>query len=250
MENTCCSNKPACWLSVLLIVVAGGFYLTGKVIEQRDFSPMTISVESTGKASAVPDIAVVSFGVQTGRQSSAQQAMKLLTEKMTGIVAVVKQQGIEEKDVTTDSLSLQPEYDWNEGRQIPRGFQATQSLHVKVRDLDKIGDLLAAVTAEGVNQVGGVDFTMDDPEALRAAARAKAIAKAEVKAQELAAQLGKKIKRLKGFSEGGGYALDMDYRKANVTMEAVGGGAPMPSVPVPTGEQEIQVSVSLIYELK
>ncbi|OIO54334.1 hypothetical protein AUJ46_03275 [Candidatus Peregrinibacteria bacterium CG1_02_54_53] len=251
MDNTCSSCKPHCWFGLLLIIIAGGFYLTGKVIEQRDFSPMTIAVEATGKAAAAPDIAVVSFGVQTGRQSTAQQAMKLLGEKMDGIIAAVKLQGIEDKDISTDSFSLQPEYDWKEGQQIPRGFQAMQSLHVKVRDLDKIGDLLSGVTSEGVNQVGGVDFTMDDPEMLQAAAREKAIQKAEAKAKLLADQLGRNIKRLKGFSEGGGYLPAMDYRKANVMMESVGGGgAPLPSVAVPAGEQEINVSVSLIYELE
>lgn len=250
MDNACCSTKPTCWVGVLLVLVAGGFYLTGKVIEQKDFSPMTISVEGTGKASAVPDIAAVSFGVQTGRQTTAQQAMKNLTAKMTDVVTAVKAQGIEDKDITTDSLSLQPEYDWNDGKQIARGFQATQTLYVKVRDLDKIGDLLAAVTGEGVNQIGGVEFTMDDPEVLQAAAREKAIVKAEAKAKLLAEQLGKSIKRLKGFSEGGGYAPMADYRKANVMMESVGGGATPSSVPVPTGEQEVNVSVSLIYELE
>ncbi len=249
MDNSCCSSKPACWVGILLVLVAGGFYLTGKVIEQKDFSPMTISVEGTGKASAVPDIAAVSFGVQTGRQTTAQQAMKILTAKMTDVVAAVKAQGIEEKDITTNSLSLQPEYDWSEGRQIARGFQATQTLYVKVRDLDKIGDLLAAVTGEGVNQIGGVEFTMDDPEVLQAAAREKAIIKAEAKAKLLADQLGKSIKRLKGFSEGGGYIPPTPYAKANIALDRAG-GAVMESVQIPTGEQEVSVSVSLVYELQ
>ncbi|MFA5272851.1 MAG: SIMPL domain-containing protein [Candidatus Peribacter sp.] len=246
---SCSSSRPACWLGILAVLIVGGFYLTGKIIEQKDFTPMTISVNADGKVSAPPDIAMVSFGVQTGRQTTAAQAMKQLSRKMTAVVAAVKTQGIEDKDVTTDSLSLQPEYDWQDGKQVPRGFQATQTLYVKVRDLDKIGDLLSAVTGEGVNQIGGVDFTMDDPEALQAAARAKAIQKAEAKAGLLADQLGKSIKRLKGFSEGGGY-VPMDYRKANVMMESVGGGATPDSIPVPAGEQEVNVSVSLIYELE
>lgn len=249
MDNSCCSSKPTCWVGILLVLVAGGFYLTGKVIEQKDFAPMTISVEGTGKASAVPDIAAVSFGVQTGRQTTAQQAMKTLTAKMTDVVAAVKAQGIEEKDITTNSLSLQPEYDWSEGRQISRGFQATQTLYVKVRDLDKIGDLLAAVTGEGVNQIGGVEFTMDEPEVLQAAAREKAIIKAEAKAKLLADQLGKSIKRLKGFSEGGGYIPPTPYAKANIALDRAG-GVVAESVPIPAGEQEISVSVSLMYELQ
>lgn len=248
-DNKTLILRPPVWALLLAVIVAGGFYLTGKIIEQKDFTPMTISVDADGKVSAPPDIAVVSFGVQTGRQSSAQQAIVLLAEKMQGIVESVKKQSIEEKDIATDSLSLQPAFDWKDGQQIPRGFEATQTLHVKVRNLDKIGDLLSAVTTVGANQVGGVDFTIDDPETLRALAREKAIAKAQAKAQKLASELGRKIVRLKGFSEGGGYAPPMGYAKANVMMEGVG-GANAPSIPVPTGEQEINVSVTLTYELR
>lgn len=249
-SDSCCSGKSHHIVGFLLVVLlAGGFYLTGKYVEQQDYTPMTISVESDGKVSAPPDIAVVSFGVQTGRQSTAQQAMKLLSEKMQDIIAAVKKEGIEEKDITTDSLSLFPAFDWKEGQQIPRGFEANQSLHVKVRDLDKIGAVLSGVTAAGANQVGGVDFTIDDPESLRAMAREKAITKAEAKAQKLAAELGKSIKRLTGFSEGGGYAPPMPYAKANIMMDRAEGASPE-SIPVPTGEQEITVSVSLTYELR
>lgn len=248
MENACCSNKPA-WMGVLLVLLAGGFYLTGKIIEQRDFTPMTITVDADGKVSAPPDIAVVSFGVQTGRQGTAQQAIKLLADKMQQVIDAVKKDSIEDKDISTDSFSLSPAYDWKDGQQIPRGFEANQSLHVKVRDLDKIGAILSAVTAAGANQIGGVDFTIDDPEKLQAMARGKAITKAEAKAQKLATELGKSLKRLKGFSEGGGYGPPMPYAKANIALDQAG-GASMESVPVPTGEQDITVSVSLTYELR
>ncbi|MFH0851646.1 MAG: SIMPL domain-containing protein [Candidatus Peregrinibacteria bacterium] len=249
MENTCCSSRPACWMGILLVLIAGGFYLTGKIIEQKDFTPMVISVDADGKVSAPPDIAVVSFGVQTGRQGTAQQAIKLLADKMQEVIDAVKKDGIEEKDISTDSLSLNPAYDWKDGQQISRGFEANQTLHVKVRNLDKIGDLLSAVTTAGANQIGGVEFTMDDPEKLQAMAREKAITKAEAKAQKLAAQLGKSLKRLKGFSEGGGYAPPMPYAKANVMMDRAG-GVSLESVPVPTGEQDITVTVLLTYELQ
>lgn len=236
-------------MGVVLVLLAGGFYLTGKIIEQKDFTPMVISVDADGKVSAPPDIAVVSFGVQTGRQGTAQQAIKLLADKMQEVIDAVKKDGIEDKDISTDSLSLNPAYDWKDGQQIPRGFEANQSLHVKVRDLDKIGAILSAVTAAGANQIGGVDFTIDDPEKLQAMAREKAITKAEAKAQKLAAELGKSLKRLKGFSEGGGYTPPMPYAKANIMMDRAE-GASLAAVPVPTGEQDITVSVSLTYELQ
>lgn len=249
MENSSIAVRPSVWLSILLVILAGGFYLLGKVIEQRDFTPMTISVEAEGKVTAAPDIAVVSFGVQTGRQTSAQEAMRILSDRMQQVIDAVKKDGIEEKDITTDSLSLSPAYDWKDGQQIPRGFEANQSLHVKVRNLDKIGAVLSTVTGAGANQIGGVDFTIDDPESLRAMAREKAIQKAETKAKQLAEQLGKRIKRLKGFSEGGGYVPPMPYAtKANIALDRAG-GAMAESIPVPTGEQEVTVTLSLVYEL-
>ncbi|MDD5025942.1 MAG: SIMPL domain-containing protein [Candidatus Peribacteraceae bacterium] len=241
-------HPPVITLLVVTLLI-GGFYLTGKYLEKQDLTPVMISVDADGKAAAIPDIAVVSFGVQTGRQSSAQQAMKILTGKMNDIIAVVKQQGIEDKDVSTASLSLYPAYDWDEGRQIPRGFEASQNLQVKVRDLDKIGAILSAVTTAGANQVGGVNFTIDDAETLKAMAREKAIQKAEAKAQQLATQLGMKIKKLKAFSEGGGYVPPMPYTKANVMMDSAGGRA-LEEMAVPVGEQEITVNVTMTYEME
>jgi len=238
------------WLPIFLALIVGGFYLTGKYIEGQDLSPVTISVNGEGKVMAVPDIAELSFGVQTGRQKTAEQAMEILTNKMTAVIDAVKELGIEEKDIMTQSLSLHPSYDWDEGKRIDEGFEANQNLRVKIRDLDQISAVLSAATVGGANQAGSVGFTIDDPEELRALAREKAIKNAEEKAQALATQLGKSIGKLKGFNEGGGYYEPM-YEKAMAMDSGIGmgGGGPV-APPIPAGEQEVMVNVSLVYELK
>jgi len=235
---------------LLVVLIAGGFYLVGKYLEQQDFSPVMISVQGEGKVMANPDIAQISFGVETGRQPTAEEAMQVLSDSMNAVFAAVKEAGVEEKDITTQSLNLNPAYDWNEGERIDRGFEARQSLRVKIRDLQKISTVLSAATVAGANQAGGVSFTIDDPEELRVQARAEAIENAEEKAHTLAVELGKNLGKLRGFSEGVGASpypvarMDMALGKGGV-----GGGGTI-ETPIPAGEQEVQVFVTVMYELK
>lgn len=249
-ESCCCKPHPhyAIWLMLLAVLIASGAYLFGKRIEVRGYTPVTVSVDGEGKVSAVPDIAELQFGVQTSRQKSAQAAMTELKTKMNDVVAAVKAQGIEDKDITTQSLSLSPVFDYADGRQIPQGFQASQSLVVKVRKLETIGDVLNVAVAKGSNQIGSVSFTIDDPTLLRSEARTLAIKLAKAKAQKLAVELGMSLGEIKGFSEGG-YVPAPRQMYTNM-MKADMAGAVAESVPVPTGEQEIVVDVTVTYELR
>jgi hypothetical protein len=199
MEERTVFLRPPAWLPLAVVVLAGAMYIGGKLVETRQENRVTISVMGEGRVTAVPDISELSFGVQTGREATAQAAMQTLEKHMSAIIAAVKKQGIEAKDIQTESLWLNPAFDWKDGEQIPRGYEATQSLRVKVRDLEKIGAVLSAATAAGANQVGGINFTIDDPEELRAEARAKAIENAQKKAGTLAGQLGKTLGDLRAF---------------------------------------------------
>lgn len=245
MEERIIHLKPPLWLPVIVALVLGGSFVAGKKIESRG-SPGTITVTGEGKVSAVPDIASLSFGMQTGRQQTAQVAMEKLSASMNAVIEAVKQAGIEEKDIRTEYLSLSPAYDWTEQGQVPKGFEASQSLLVKVRDLTKIGPVLSAATTAGANQVGGISFTIDDPEELKREAREEAIAQAKEKAQALAGDLGVTLGKLKGFVEGGSATPVPMYDRAMMDMGGMGGGI----VPVPTGEQEVHMSVTLTYEIK
>lgn len=238
--------RPPVWALILAIAIGGSFYIWGKNIEARDHTPATIIVTGEGKVSAAPDIAALSFGMQTGPQPTAKIAIAKLTDAMTAVLAAVKKQGIADKDIQTQALSLNPMYDWSDGRQTLRGYEAMQSLTVKVRDLDKVGDVLTAATSAGANQAGGVSFTIDDPERVRSEAREKAITQAKEKAQMLARELGMSLGKVKGFSEGGGGMPPVPM----MMVRAMDGGAMGKSLPVPAGEQEINVEVTITYELK
>ncbi len=245
------SSTPV-WVILTAVAIGGVFYIGGKNIEASPEPPQyaSITVSGDGRAFASPDIAQINVGVQTGRQATASAAMEKLKTSMDAVIAAVKAQGIDEKDIKTQSFWLNPVYDYANGRQIPQGFEASQSLSIKVRDLDKTSDVLGAATNAGANQAGGVTFTVDDPDAKQAEARQEAIKEAQQKAQILAQQLGVKLGKILNFSEGyGGYPTPMYYGR-----EAYGIGGAMDaaaqSVPLPVGEQEVNINVSITYELE
>ncbi len=241
--------RPPAWLPIFVAVIVVSGYVVGKGIETRPLRSTAISVTGEGKVYASADIAQVNFGVQTGRQATADGAVKVLSTNMNAIIAAVKEKGIEERDIQTQQLSLYPAFDWIEGEQIARGFEANQQLMVKVRDPGIIGEILTIATSAGANQIGGVNFTIDDPKILQDQARQEAIQDAKERAELLSMQLGKKLGRLRDFAEGGSPSIL--YRK-DMMMEAgggYGGGGDM-GLPVPSGEQEIRAMVTLTYELR
>ena len=247
MEDHRIFLRPPLWLPVVIAVLLGAGYIGGKFVETRDREKLVISVSGEGRVFAPPDIAELSFGVQTGRVETAKVAMEKLRKDMDAIFQAVKALGVEEKDIRTEHFSLNPVYDWTEKGQVFRGFEASQSFHVKVRDLDQTDDVLTAATDAGANQAGNVRFTIDDPEQQRAEARGEAITEAKEKAKLLAANLGKRLGKLKGFSEGGGgWVQPMMMMRA----EKVGMGGGGPDLPLPAGEQEVNVQVTLTYELR
>ncbi len=235
---------------VLLSVTLGGvFFVAGQVLsvkqQAKEETRASISVQGMGRVFASPDIAVLNFGIATGRQSTAQRALEVLTENMDAIIAAARERGVEERDISTQYLYLNPAYDWIDGQQVSRGFEANQNLSVKVRDINTIGAILTAATGAGANQIGGVTMTVDDPEELREQAREQAIMNAKEKAKNLSRELGVSLGRLTSFTEGAQTANGPVYDRAYA--EGMGGGG---GLSVPGGEQEIVIYVTLGYEVK
>ncbi len=246
-EMTTLNVRPPIWALIVAVAIGGGFYLAGKNIETSAVRhpPLTISVSGEGKVTGKPDIALLSFGVQIERLATAEAATADLGTRMSTIIAGAKSAGIAEGDISTQSLSLYPVYDYENGLSRLRGYQASQTLAVKVRDTAKVGDVLTLAAKQGANQIGGVSFSIDNPEALRDSARVEAIDQAEEKARELAGQLGYSLGRMTGFSEGGGYYPPIMYAR-DAMAGAVANEAKME---VPSGDQDITVSVTLTYQL-
>jgi uncharacterized protein YggE len=219
----------------------------------------TISVSGEGYVFAVPDTATFSVTVQETAKD-VKTAQDAATKKNNAIIDYLKKGGVDAKDIQTTDYNVYPQYDYGTqacpmgsycppGKQTLSGYQVSETLDIKVRDTTKAGDLLSGVGGLGASQVSGLSFTVDDPTSLQATARGKAIDDAHTKAVALAAQLGVRIVRVVGYSEGGGGPVY--YAKA-MAMDSAGGMA-APAAPAPeiaTGQNKITSDVSVTYEIQ
>lgn len=235
--------------SVLVLVVA--IFLGGFLVYSFQSLPQNasqdFSVSGTGKAYAKPDIALVSFGVQTEALKS-QDAVDQNNTKMNAVTKAIKDLGVEEKDIQTTAYNLSLVYDWtqNGGRRF-KGYSLNQQITVKIRNFDKINDILDKATVAGANDVGSLQFTVDDTEKVKSQARQGAIVQAKTKAQEMAKQAGLSLGKLVNVSEsyGGGYPAPM-YAGAGSLTSLEKSVAP----DVQAGQMEVNVTVNLTYKVK
>ncbi len=251
-----------------------------------DASPVnTISVTGTGDAYAIPDVATFSFTV-SDTEKAVVDAQTKVTAEGNSALAVVRSAGVADKDIQTTSYSISPQYEYQNavcpspsiydssvssgsavngvaipsiapvptsvvycppGKQTLTGYQVSESVSVKLRDLTKAGSLLAALGSAGVSDLNGPSFTVDNPDSVQASARSKAITDATSKAQELAKELGVSIVRVTSFSDdNNGYIQPVMYAMA--ASGSVSKSAPTPEVPA--GQQQVTDNVSITYEIR
>ncbi len=216
-----------------------------------------ITVNGEGKVSAVPNLATVSFTVSEDAETVAA-AQDAAAKKVNASLAALKTLAIADKDVQTSSYNVYPRYSssqpcygampcvYNGNEQKIIGYTASQTVMVKIRNLDSVGNVVTALGAAGISNLNGPNFTIENPDALQAQARTKAIDDARGKATELAKELHVRLVRVASYSEGGG-GYPIPYARA----EALGGASSASTVPqVPTGQNEITVDVTISYEIR
>ena len=245
-------NKPAT-LAMIALSVFGVLFLSAKAElasrEARQVGrpvPMehTITIDGTGKALGKPDVAAVSFGVDT-RGAEVASTQQKNTDAMNALLEKVKALGVSEDDIQTSNYSVYQDfrYDPNSGASIPTGWIVSQQVTIKMRDTAKISSVLQTVGQNGATNISGPNFTIDDPSSLLDEARADALEDANRKAMQLAQTLGLRIERIVGYSEyapGGG---PIPYYERAVGMG--GGGAPS----IAPGQNEVDLNVSITYKL-
>ncbi|MFJ5489054.1 SIMPL domain-containing protein, partial [Hansschlegelia beijingensis] len=153
----------------------------------------SVSVVGEGSVSAVPDLAMVTSGV-VSRAPTAAAALKANAAAMTKVMAALKDAGVEERDIATSGLSVQPQYDYGDGS-APRtpklvGYEVRNAVTVRSRALDKIGDLIDSLVTAGSNQIENLAFEVSDRSEKLDGARREAMADARRKAEIYAAGVG------------------------------------------------------------
>ncbi|MGB8813527.1 MAG: SIMPL domain-containing protein [Paracoccaceae bacterium] len=205
-----------------------------------------ITVTGEGQVDARPDMATISLGVTTQAETAAA-AMAANSAELAKVLANLKAAGIEDRDLQTSGLSLNPNWDnsysSNDG-QAPKiaGYIASNMLTVRVRALDGLGSVLDAAVTDGANTLNGVSFGVTEPAPLLDEARVRAVADAKHRAELLTKAAGVVLGRVVSITEGGGYAQPAPMFR----MEA---GASDAGVPMAQGEIAMTAMVTVVYEI-
>jgi uncharacterized protein YggE len=206
----------------------------------------TFDVSAEGKVFAIPDTAKINLGLQINR-TTVQEAQKEANEKINQTVAELKKIGIKEEFIKTTRYNVYPNYDYQSGRKI-NGYTVNISLQVEVKDFEKINQAIDTAVRLGANQIGQLNFTLDDErlEELKMEARKKAIEKAKAKAKEVARAGDLKLGRLVNIQEN----ITSPLPSIIQSREASVGSLEEKETPtqIQPGESEIIISVTLSYE--
>ncbi|HTS14905.1 MAG TPA: SIMPL domain-containing protein [Candidatus Sulfotelmatobacter sp.] len=205
-----------------------------------------ITVQGTAIVSLKPDLATVSLGVQA-QASTASAAQSGANKAMAAVIAAVKGQGVADADLATQGIDLNPTYGDQTVSGTPRvtGYQASESLSVKVRDIDKVGPVLDAGVNAGATSVGGISFSLADPTAATAQARQMAVKDAHDRAQALATAAGVTLGAPISITEESATQPPIYY----ATGAAVAPDKSYVATPVQTGTTDVTVTVDIVYSI-
>lgn len=202
----------------------------------------TLSVSGTGTVSVKPDVADVTVGVTTQRDTAGDAAADA-AKVMDAVITAIKALGIAEDDIQTTSLSLSPVYDYDRTPYRLVGYTANNLVTVTVRDITQTGPVIDAATGAGATDVNGITFRLADQAAAETQAREQAVKAARAKADTIATAAGTEITGISSISETGAptpFPVAYDMAAGRAAAEA----APMP---VLSGTIEVRVDVAIVY---
>ena len=215
------------------------------IVSQPKGEPLIVTGQ--GKVSVVPDIAIVSLGVEENG-STLREVQNQVNTKSKNLVDALKKLGIGESDIKTTSYNVHPNYDYDSSPARITGYRVSTNYQIKVKDFDKINDVLVKATEAGVNNIGGINFEVNEEtkkEKLQEA-REEAVKEAKEKAQGLAKAAGISLGKIINISESQGYEPPRpmyDLKTAASPQETV-------KPDIQPGETEISITVSLSYEIR
>jgi uncharacterized protein YggE len=200
-----------------------------------------LDISATGSVDRAPDMATIGAGVVT-QSSSAGGALADNAKRMTATIAALKRAGVADRDIQTASLSLQPQYRY--GDNVPpvlTGYQASNRVSVRLRDLGRAGSVIDALVASGANQLDGPTFGLDKPEAALDEARTQALATARARADLYARAAGLHVKRIVQIAENEASAPVIHPMAMMAKRDAT---------PIAAGEQTLAVNLAVTFELE
>jgi uncharacterized protein YggE len=204
-----------------------------------------LDVSATGEVTRVPDIAVINAGVTT-RSATAAGALREAANRMERVRSELRKAGVADRDIQTSNISLGANYVY-ENNQPPRinGYNASNQLSIRFRDIANAGRILDALVAVGANEINGPNLTIDHPETALDEARAKAVAAGRARADLYARAMGLRVVRIVSVSESGG-----SYPVPPPMPMMMRAEAAQADTKVEPGEQKLQVNLAMTFELQ
>lgn len=236
--------------AVSVVTLAGGdstdpasAYSSGGSSEQS-----AIWVGGTGEVTVIPDIAMLTLGVES-EEATVQEAMDEAAVAMDQVMSTLLDKGIDDNDIQTQWFNVYPVRDWTEWDEKIIGYEVTNTVTVKIRDIDATGQIIDAVANAGGDliRIQGVSFSIDDPSPYYFEARAEAVDDATEKAKQLADLAGVQLGKPFYISEGGGYTSNTIYR--DYEMISYEGGS-VPTTSISPGEAEITLTVQMAFTIQ
>ena len=207
--------------------------------------PTTLTLNVEGRATRTPDIAEVSGGVVTSAPTAAA-AMAENAAKMNAVVNAVRKAGIADRDIQTAGLNLAPQYRYDNNQPpVLTGYQATNTVNLRIRKIADTGKLLDALVGVGANQINGPNFRVEDSEAALDEARQAAVKTAKTRAELYATATGLHVRRIVTLSESGGF----EPGPRPMMMKAMAMDAAAAPTPVAPGEVSLNINLTVVFEL-
>ena len=216
--------------TMIIIIFAGLSYAKEKP------TPSTIEVTGKAKIMVMPNMATVSFAVETSA-TTAKQAAGENARKSNKLLNTLREVTAKEVKIKTSGFSLTPIYD-KDSRLRPKGYWARNSVLLKTKSIDKLGTFIDEASRVGVSRIGSLTFSTDRDEELRKEAAVKAVQQARTIAEDLAKAAGLTIKKITKISYSPGGPV-RPYR-----MEAMAAAR----TPIEAGEISIEESVHVVFE--
>ena len=231
-------------LMIVFVLLAGLLSACG-LQNANNEQPRQLNISGTGEVYLVPDIAYVYIGTRS-EAAEVGDALSENNKQAQNIANVLIDLGVDQKDIQTTAFNVYPVQNYSpEGEPMETRFVVENTVFIKVRELQRLGELLDVVVRNGANQINGISFNVEDREQAEADARRLAVIDAKQKAEELAESAGVSLGELVNLSA-------YSYGNPQPMYEGKGGGyaADMSAAPIASGQLVITAEATLTYNIK
>ncbi len=231
--------------SLAVLTLAAGQAAAPAVAADSLNANRTIVVTGSGEASAAPDLAYLNLGVEA-EGATAAEALRKNSAQMEATIKSLRDAGVDKKDIQTSNLNVGPKYDYSRDNAPPKiiGYQATNTVNVKLRNLDKAGAVIDKAVGVGANRFDSISFGFADPKPLLNNARKSAVADARERAALYAEAAGVKLGKVLQISDSFAAVPGPVPIMARMDM------AEAKSVPISVGESTMSASVTIVYAIE